>query len=541
MNRYMSLLGPNAKGPQAATGWQLTHLVPPSGLFGANGMQFGPDGRLYVAQAFGSQVSALDISSGSCETISPVGGPIVAPDDLAFDSHGAMYATEVMSARVCARTPNGDTRIVNEDLPGANGVTVYQDRVFMDECRPGGRLFELYPQSGQAPRLIAGNLPLPNALMVGPDNQIYFPEVVAGEVWRVAIEGGTPERVATGLATPVAVKFNRQGELVVPQAGSGEIVRIDVQSGAKTVLAKIRPGIDNLAFSPDNRLFISHFIDGGVAEVATDGSNAERVLVAAGLIGPWGLACGTDGMLYAADGMSVAVISATGTVTRLGMLLEEGSPGFLRGLAAGASGELYVTTSGGGVASYHPVSHASAVLANELNELYGLACTADGTLIVAEGGGGRILGINPATKEVSVLASGLSHPTGIVAGSDGSCCVSETGKGRVVRIDSSGTITPMVEGLKEPQGLAVRGDELLILDCGTKELHAVSLATGQRQIIASNLAVGAPPGIEPKPLMGVPVLLPGPLSTFADLATGADGTIYIAGDGEGSVIVLRQA
>jgi len=171
------MLGPEAKGPQAAPGWQLTHLVSPSGLFGANGMQFGPDGRLYVAQAFGSQISAIDITSGSCEPISPVGGPIVAPDDLAFDSHGVMYVTEVMNARVCARMPNGDTRIVSDGLPGANGITVWRDRVFMDECRPQGRLFELYPQSGQAPRLIADNLPLPNALMVGPDNCIYFPEI----------------------------------------------------------------------------------------------------------------------------------------------------------------------------------------------------------------------------------------------------------------------------------------------------------------------------------------------------------------------------
>jgi sugar lactone lactonase YvrE len=411
----------------------------------------------------------------------------------------------------------------------------------MDECRPGGRLFELYPHSGRAPRLIAGNLPLPNALMVGPDNRIYFPEVVAGEVWRVPVEGGTPERVAAGLATPVAVKFNRRGELTVPQAGNGEIVRIDVQSGAKTVLAKIRPGIDNLAFSPDNRLFVSHFIDGGVAEVATDGSNAERILVAAGLLGPWGLACGAGGTLYAADGGSFAAISATGSVTRLGMLLEEGSPGFLRGLAAAASGELYVTTSGGGVASYHPVSRASAVLTSGLNELYGLACAADGTLVVAEGGEGRILGINPATKEVSVLARGLSRPTGIVVGSDGSCCVSEAGKGRVVRIDSRGTITPIVEGLKEPQGLAVLGNQLLILDAGTKDLQAVHLTTGQRQVIASNLAIGAPPGVVPKPLMGVPDLVPGPLSAFAGLTVGADGTIYIAADGEGSVLMLRKA
>ena len=95
MNRYREGIE-----PQAAAGWQISRLSPPSGLYGANGMQFGPDGKLYVAQAFGSQVSALDTTTGACQTVSPVGGPIVAPDDLAFDSHGVMYVTEVMSAAI---------------------------------------------------------------------------------------------------------------------------------------------------------------------------------------------------------------------------------------------------------------------------------------------------------------------------------------------------------------------------------------------------------------------------------------------------------
>ena len=45
----------------AAKGWAVSRITPPSALFGANGMRVGPDGRLYVAQAFGSQVSAIDV------------------------------------------------------------------------------------------------------------------------------------------------------------------------------------------------------------------------------------------------------------------------------------------------------------------------------------------------------------------------------------------------------------------------------------------------------------------------------------------------
>ena len=96
----------------------------------------------YAWVAKNRQRLAQSCEDGACETISPVGGPIVAPDDIAFDSHDVMYVTEVMSARVSARSKNGDVRVIADNVPAANGITVHQDRVFMDECRPGGRLFE---------------------------------------------------------------------------------------------------------------------------------------------------------------------------------------------------------------------------------------------------------------------------------------------------------------------------------------------------------------------------------------------------------------
>ncbi len=125
-NRY------SGQSTSVASGWKCTQLTPPSALFGANGMRLGPDGRLYVAQAFGSQISAVDIVTGAVEVISPKGSPIVGPDDLAFDSKGTLYITEVMSARVCARAPNGERRIIADNVLGANGVTIQQDRIFMD-------------------------------------------------------------------------------------------------------------------------------------------------------------------------------------------------------------------------------------------------------------------------------------------------------------------------------------------------------------------------------------------------------------------------
>ena len=349
-----------------AKGWTAARVTVPSALFGANGMRVGPDGRLYVAQAFGSQVSAIDVSSAAVTTISPVGGPIVAPDDLAFDSKGFLYITEVMSERVCARSPNGDLRIIADQVPAANGITQWRDRLFMDECRHDGRLFELFPD-GRAPRKIAENLPLPNALNVGPDGNIYFPAIGANEIWRVALEGGKPPEVfAKNMAIPTAVKFDSKGSLLSTQGASGEILRFDIRTGDRKVVATMRPGIDNFALTDNDRLFVSHFVDGGVAEIMSDGT--ERRLVPPGFCGPMGIAVADDGTIYAADGISMAEVAADGSHHRIGLLFDGHFPGFVRGVAKAANGKLIVTTTGGNVTSYHPVTHEMEVLAADLHE-----------------------------------------------------------------------------------------------------------------------------------------------------------------------------
>lgn len=517
-----------------AKGWQCSRLTPPSALYGANGMRIGPDGRLYVAQAFGSQISAIEIATGSISVVSPHGGPIVAPDDLAFDSRGILYATEVMSERVCARSPNGAVRIIADGVVGANGVTIHRDRIFMDECRPGGRLWELYPD-GRAPRLIADELPLPNALFLGPDDNIYFPAIGANAIWRVPVEGGRPEPFVTDLGLPTAVKINNKGEVISTQGRTGEILKFDIQSRTKQTHAKLRPGIDNFALTADDRMFVSHFTDGGVCEVMPDGS--ERMLVEPGFCGPAGLAVASDGVLYACDGISMAAVGFDGSQRRVGMLFDGSFPGFVRGLCAGADGNLIVTTANGGVATYHPISHRIIEHATGLNELYGVAAGPDGSVVVVEGGSGRALTITG--KEIKVAAAGLSRPTGLAVAPDGSYYVAESGKGCIARVD--GGVSEVVGGLDKPHGVLLSGDDLYIVDAGTHKLISFSLKTRKRTTIASNLPVGSPRGVVPHVLAGTPGLLPGPITAFSDIAQGRDGTIFVAADGEGSILAFRHA
>jgi sugar lactone lactonase YvrE len=530
MDRYISSLG-----LAVANSWRARHVTPPSQMFGANGIRLGPDGQLYVAEAFGGRVSAIDLDTKTVRTVCEVGGPIVAPDDIAFDTQGHMYVPDVMIARVCVRAPNGVVSVLAGDLPCANGITVHQDRIFMDECRPNGRLMELF-KNGDAPRPVAQDLPCPNAFSVGPDGYHYFPVLTANEIWRVAIAGGRPEKFAGDLGVPLAVKFNSKGELISVQGRTGEVLSFNLRSGARTLIAKLRPGLDNLEVTADDRLFVSHYNDGSVTEILANGEACP--LTRPGFLGPYGLAFAEDGLLYAADGIALSSVDADGTCSVVGHRMDGKLPGWVRGLARGANGTLVVTTAEGVVATYHPQTHETIVHQRGLHELYGVVRRPDGAVVVAEGAEGRLLEVSEL--ETSVLARGLARPTGVAAGADGALYVCEADRGRVVCIVGNRVAT-LVEGLAEPHGVAIANGALFVVDVGSRKLIAHTLATGETETIASYLPVGSPPGTRAHLQPGIPERIPGPLSPFSGIAIGDDGVIYVAGNGDGSVLAICRS
>jgi sugar lactone lactonase YvrE len=520
---------PAAK-PTTADGWRLERLTAPSRLFGANGLRTGPDGRIYVAQVTGSQISALDLATGQLDTISAKGGDIIAPDDVAFDPGGNLYATEVMDGRVSVRDTAGRTRVLRDDMPCANGITVHAGRLFVNECREGGRLMEL-DSSGAIVRVLAENLPSPNAMEVGPDGLLYFPLMTANEIWRIDPEGGEPQRVAGDLGVPDAVKFDSQGFIVSTQVASGQVLRIDPRDGSKTVLAQLSPGLDNLTLAGE-RLLVSNFT-GEITEILPGGDTT--TVLPGGLNWPLGLAVDDDGDLYVADGTYFYVVGADGALETVGMLFSPGYPGFVRGLAASGPGEFVVTTSGGQVTRYWPGSAESDVLADGFDQLYGVAISG-GAAVVAELGTGRVLSVR--SGNVDVLASGLRDPVGVAICSDGSVLVTESGAGRVTRLSGS-SVETVVDGLQRPQGILVEDGQLYIVDAGAKEVVAFDLHTKERSTIASGLPIGPPPGVEPKPLKGMPPFS-GPQGPFAGITAGPGGTLYVSADGDGSVLALRR-
>ncbi len=521
-----------ATAPALAEGWRIERLTQPSRLHGANGMRTGKDSRIYVAQVAGNQVSAINPDTGEIETIWAMGGGVVAPDDLAFDDDGNMYVTEITEGRISVRSPNGATSVLYGDSPVANPISFHQGRLLSGECYPGGRILEL-DRNGGAPRVILDNVMMPNAFEVGPDGKLYYPVMGLNEIHRVSLDGGEPEVVATDLGVPDSVKFDAKGFIVSTQVASGQVLRIDPRNGDKQVLADIGPGLDNCTFVGD-RLFVSG-IDGHIHEIMEPG--VAKPLVDKGLQWPLGIAVGADGGLFVADGAFAYTLRPGDALNLIGMIFTPGYPGFIRDVVASGAGEWLVSTGNGDIARYRPGPSESEFLVNGLDRLMGLAVAPGGAVVVAEYGTGRVLSV--AGGEVTELATGLDLPTGVAIGSDGTVYVAEFGAGRVVSL-SGGRTETVIDGLSQPEGITIHDGKLYVVDTLTKDLTEVSLSGGERRIVASALPVGAPVGVV-HPVAKPVGTLAGPMIPFCGLAAGSDGTLYLAGDAEGSVLAIRPA
>lgn len=511
-----------------AEGWSLERVTPASRLSGANGIRTGADGRIYVAQVAGSQVSAINPDTGEVETISAMGAGITGPDDLVFDDEGNLYCTEITENRVTVRSPDGKVKVLQEGINVANPITFHQGHLIVGELMMGGRIMEL-DRNGGAPRVILDNVPMSNAFEVGPDGKLYFPAQAANEIWRVSLDGGEPEVVAKDLGVPDSVKFHPDGYIVSTQVYSGQVLKIDPRTGEKSVLADIGPGLDNVTFV-GNRIFVSH-ITGSIHEITAPGQ--AKPLVDKGLQWPLGIAVGPEGTVFVADGGFTYSLKPGGSrLELLGMLFSPGFPGWVRDVAPLAEGEWVVTTANGTVARWRPAAQEFEDIATGYDRLMGVDVSG-GAVVIAELPTGRVLSVEGGNT--SELTSGLSEPMGVAIGGDGTIYVAEAG--RVVKL-SGGKAQTVIDGLKRPEGIAVAGGRLYVVDTGTKEVVEHDLATGSSRAIASNLPVGTPPGVIVKPLGGVGDMC-GPMNTFTGIAAGADGTLYIAANAEGSVLALR--
>jgi len=471
--------------PEAGRGWTLETLNEPSRLWGANGIIWGPSNQLMVTQVFGSQVTAIDVNTGVHTPFAALGEGINAPDDGAFGYEGTFFATEPMNATVSARRPDGSYQVLSDQLPGANGMTVSHDRrrLFVDEFRPGGRLLELDPAGERDPVVLADDLAMPNAFAMGPDGALWFPQVIAGEIWRYDLDNGTLRLGFEDLATPTAVKFDDEGRLLTSEAGSGELTRIELSSGARETLARVNPGIDNFAIGEGGRLFVSHFTDGRVAEVT---GGQERVLSPSGLIGPFGLHRRAGGSIVVGDGLAVTEVQADGSARCIMNLIAD-LPSMAIDVAE-LDGDVLVLVERGQVFRKPAGGGRAEPVAGRLRHAVSMTDSGDGGVLVVESGGNRVARVD-GSGVTGVVAAGIDRPHSASVAEDGTVWVTHPG-GATGFLE--GRPVGAISGVADPHGIAVAGGSALIADPANRRVVAHDLARGENVDALINAPMGPP-------------------------------------------------
>ena len=506
-----------------------TILVKGAPFHGANGINFGPDGNLYIASVSGDEIIVMDPETG--ELLERYGSDrnVMVPDDLAFAADGSLFFTSLLTGQVGRISPQGEVEYIAELTTGVNPITFSDDgRLFVAQCFMGDKLYELDPEGVDEPRLISDQLGPGcglNGMDWGSDGYLYGPRWFNGEVVRVDVDSGEFTTVADGFGVPAAVKFDSQGRLHVLDTMTGEVIRVDMASGAKDVLATLAPGLDNLAFDAEDNLYVSSFTDATIEEVLDDGTT--RVVSQGGMTSPGGIA-----IAQMADGDSVFVAdffglrefdAATGEQIGLEPTVLGVSEMYMPTTVAVDDQHLLLTSWPDNVVwIWDP--EAGMLLEDYKNVAMPLnAIRFQGDLIVAELGTGSLVRLDGATEaDRTILADGLAMPIGLAA-QGGSLWVSDAGMGQVLQVAADGQMLPepvlVVGGLMGPEGLAIAGDgSLLVVEAGAGRLTRIDLDTGETRLVADELALGH---VSPTAV---------PTAFFNGVAVGQDGTIVVTGD-----------
>jgi gluconolactonase len=147
---------------------------------GANGMMFGPDGRLYAGLTRSRQIVAYD-ASGKAEVLAED----VATNDLAVNAKGDLYFTDSPGRKVWFLPKNGKPRVVDEGIENPNGVLFSPDQSLLYVSDYIGQLswvFQIQPDGSLAHKQRYFYVHMPDAatrsssdgMAVDADGRVYI-------------------------------------------------------------------------------------------------------------------------------------------------------------------------------------------------------------------------------------------------------------------------------------------------------------------------------------------------------------------------------
>ncbi len=526
-------------------------------IHGTNGINFGPDGNLYVASVVGREIIVMDKLNGVIiNRFGPEVG-VQGPDDLVFGPDGSIYWTDIMIGEVGRMTPDG---IVTKQIiaPGVNPITFSPDgRLFVGLCFMGDGLYELDPELIAPPRPIIEATPenpyplgFLNAFDFGPDGRLYGPVFAGGMVISVDVgapgdppslnpwEDGTIQVVATGFTWPAATKFDPNNGHLTLLDQTGEVFRIDHLTGAKTLIANLEDGLDNLAFDSDGNLYISNADHGWIAELLPDGQ--DRTISPGGMINAQGVAVmqGSDGtdVVFVADFFRLRTFNGlsgkAGFVYKGHLIPNPTLPVLTMPMTISGDGENLVISSwfGNAVQVWNPKT-------DQVIEHYSMpvplnAIRFGDDIVVADLGMGGVVWASDHTMILPMDGEHVFLPAGLLADKE-TLWVADWATGMVWRIVFEGK-TPMASvpvafGLSNPEGMALDTDgSLLVMEAGAGRISRIDPATGAVTVLVDGLTPG----------MQGPEGFP-PTWGFDGLAVGSAGAVYFTDNANSALYRIR--
>jgi sugar lactone lactonase YvrE len=479
--------------------YRIERLAADTPFPGVNGAAIGADGHLYVTHTGNGAITRIDPVILQASVFVPPSGAVFIPDDIAADDRGNLYVTGTTSlvGQVYRIDAKGVKTVIAEGMAAPNGIEYNRrnGRLFVTECFQGNRVYEVDP-TGQIPaKLLLGPdvIAVPEGFDFDPDtDDLIIPDLGTGRILRVHPDTGAISVVAENFITPIALTIGADKMIYMPELATGAVYKVSLDGSRREKIAQLAPGLDNLAITPQGRLFVTNYWEATIYEVSTDGSEGFKQLFPGGPNQPLGVVVKNDTILVADAIMVRYVKEGKYYPTKLNAWAAHGMPLPLS-LADGPGDQVFWTDCiHGAVAMGNPQTGEFQPVAGDLN--LPMAVVMDGSrgrLLVAEYGAGRITSVNLTDGAKSVLTDGLEGPLAMTL-LNGTLYVAESKAGRIsaVRPDS-GRKEVFLSGLAGKPG-ALAGDAeggLLILDGAGRQLLRVDPTTMTVSVAAADLPI----------------------------------------------------
>lgn len=504
-------------------------LVAPSSFTGVHGLAVDARGRLLAGSVVGNAIWEVDRNTGAARVF--IGGPEGQADDIAVGPKGELAWTNYLMGMIRYReSDTAPMKVLAKDLPGLNSLAfdrrngkLYATQVFL-----GDALWEIDTSGTKPPRQIARDMGGLNGFEVGPDGMIYGPLWFKGMVVRVDPGNGAITPIASGFKIPAAANLDGKGNLWAIDTATGELIRVELATGRKTVAARLKTAVDNLAIAPEGTIYVSNMADNSI-EAVDPATGGVRLLTSGKVSVPAGLKYDA-GSLWVADIFAFRQVDAASGQVRDVKRMQASDMEYP--FAVGVSSKVIALSSWftGTVQLLDRATQKTIEMTHGWKAPYDAIPLEDGGLLVAEIATGTVTHASgPHYQNKRVVAKDLAGPVQMTLGRDGALYVTEAA-GKLVRVDlASGAKTDVATGLALPEGVAqTPWGSFVVAEAAAGRLVEIDPATGRKRVVAANLPIGLPAG----PGMPPPYVASG-------VTVGPDGTIYFSADRNNAIYRVR--